>query len=489
MAEVDTSSYPKLQNANPLQSVQQLQQIQSNALGLYKQNQEIQAKNALGPIMQGAIDPTTGELDYNKAFQHMAADPRTAWMAPDFLNQAIQRKAVQADTVLKELNANKERFGMFGKTAQQLLASGDAGDRGKVLKALADMHQMNPELFPKSMYTAAISQLPVTPGLQPGQQDKNLVKYLQGVQATGMTAAENLDRTSKIVMQDIGGQIVPMVENQTAGTVAPAGGVGAIGKSLTPEQQLGSDTTMVDTGVDALGNPRMKTKTELQREVNPAGQAAPGAGSQGSGSPPGSAPAQPSLGRMKEAGPLQKKELEDFNGLGTELQKGLSAANDIMNQVATGRAELQNFNPGSGQGFMKKMAEAANAMGVDKKLVDKLAGGSLSDAQAFESTMLQLATAMMKKALEGGGRFTNLEFSSFLDTKPNVKMTRDAIEKIFKGLEVGQKLAKLQVNGYNHYRELGKNGTTVLSPAGFQQAFQPTVEQIQKGLADGSLLK
>src|SRR5262249_26890929 len=43
----------------------------------------------------------------------------------------------------------------------------------------------------------------------------------------------------------------------------------------------------------------------------------------------------------------------------------------------------------------------------------------------------QYATTQMRQFLEGGGRFTNLEFKTFNERNPNLETDPRAIEKIF----------------------------------------------------------
>jgi hypothetical protein len=84
--------------------------------------QQFAARQAIGPILQQSIDPQTGEVDYDKAFKMAAANPQTAFMAGDLLNQGIQRQQTQANITKINLENAKSHLDNIGGIATGLLS-------------------------------------------------------------------------------------------------------------------------------------------------------------------------------------------------------------------------------------------------------------------------------------------------------------------------------------------------------------------------------
>jgi len=107
-----------------------------NALGIYMQllqarnlqnqqalfQQQFEARQAIGPILQQSIDPKSGEVDYNKAFQLAAGNPQTAFLAGDLLNQGIQRQQTQANITKTNLENAKTQLDNVAGVATGLLS-------------------------------------------------------------------------------------------------------------------------------------------------------------------------------------------------------------------------------------------------------------------------------------------------------------------------------------------------------------------------------
>lgn len=99
MADQFPSAYPALdvqtQPSNPLGTVNTFAELQNrlNQNRLFQAT--FQARGALGELAQQAVDPQTGQIDYDKYGSLISQDPRTAFMAPEMLNQMAQRQVQQ----------------------------------------------------------------------------------------------------------------------------------------------------------------------------------------------------------------------------------------------------------------------------------------------------------------------------------------------------------------------------------------------------------
>ena len=66
--------------------------------------QQFRARAAMGPLAQASVDPETGQMDYNKFATLISTHPETAFMAPEVINQLVQRQLTQAQVVKTNLD-------------------------------------------------------------------------------------------------------------------------------------------------------------------------------------------------------------------------------------------------------------------------------------------------------------------------------------------------------------------------------------------------
>lgn len=91
----------------------------------------------LAPIIQANTDPTTGELNYNKAFVALASAPGTAPLAPGFLRKASEGGATVPGVALAELEKEYSRQGLIAGTVKPLLDLGANITQGDLIRAIA----------------------------------------------------------------------------------------------------------------------------------------------------------------------------------------------------------------------------------------------------------------------------------------------------------------------------------------------------------------
>lgn len=77
---------------NPLDTAAKALQLGSAAANLQTTQSTLAARKAMGPIFQRSIDPTSGEIDYNKALSLAGQDPAAAFLVPEMANTIATRE-------------------------------------------------------------------------------------------------------------------------------------------------------------------------------------------------------------------------------------------------------------------------------------------------------------------------------------------------------------------------------------------------------------
>lgn len=460
------AAYPQDTGGNPLQMMGQLAQTQ-NALNANAQfQQQFAARQALGPILQSSVN-ADGELDYNKAFVKMSADPRTAWMAPDFLAQGIQKQQIQAETALKTLEYHQKQQAGIYSAVQGLLPLGGQVTKGDIIRVATDL--VNQGTLDKKEYTGFLQTLAGVP-------DKAAPQFVKQVAFASRNADENLKAAAGAYEWHDKGNGLVLIHS------APQMGQGprlidTMAKGLTPEQQATMITQENDQG-QKIGTPQ---GAFLQKNFGwgQGGAVPPGGNLTSAGAP---SPSVPANGPAAEGAPQTPPPTAGVGGGGPptspptsgavtmapskERQEQLSQLGDYTKQMSTDSENaghlLQNivqakqlikeFKPGAGADFREEAARVIYALGGTKEDVNRMTGGgdSLATQQAFKSQMMDFALQRLKDAIKTG-KITNLEFQNVLNAKPNPNMQEDAAMALLDTAERGAKLARAQLQQYNEY--------------------------------------
>lgn len=457
--------FSKLQAPSILESAQKALALQAAAQGVQANRLQLEARGALGPILQSAIDPKTGELDYKKAFVGMAGNPATAWMAPDFLDKAVARQGTQAETFLKELDANKKQVDAVHNVYGGLLPLKNAVTRADVANGLRDEFENG--RLDKEHYLGALGQLNHYPESGPA-----LANYAKQVALRAKGASESLDKVyQNITAREQGGETVFTQESpleqgvRQVPVVGPAAKAGALPKTLTPEKKA----ELVE-GIDERGG---KVKRPYG-ELFPSSPSAAPAGSVGGGGASASGGAPATQGVRTQLSPQVEKAWEKM-GENYDKIVALGQTNQgVEYALDTAEDLLKRYTPNAAADVREKVAAGLSAIGISDDIVNKVGSGSLPAGQVFKSVMLDLATNRMKKALEGGGRFTNIEFQTFNQTKPNPNMSAQAVRELIQYYRRGIQLDKMYIRGYNHFLDQGK------SPTEFENWWQDRLDSLQE---------
>jgi len=463
---VDTSSYPTAiaPAGDPLAMIGKVLQIQGAQQALQNQQMEFKARQALGPILQQSIDPQTGELDVNKFLVHGASNPDVAWKMPEITLQMIQRQNTQADTVIKELTANKVRYGAMGDAAGALVAEAEAGAANKV--NLQNGGRGTPGITSKQI-ASTLSTMVGENGLidakdaaeiltmTAGMTDAQRFQYVKNF----ATAARGVDKTmtdiyGAIEMVNTGGSVQPVQKRPLIGQARSAGGA----MEITPTPaELNAPTQ----GVNAQGQPTIRPRVEAAPMYGGSGAQIAGSGQGapvGAGGPAanvtGLSPQEQKLAEERAKGAVEyENELTTVNTVGQENLRVLREMQDAM----------KAFKTGGGMEVRARIGALADALGFPKEVVDAAAGGNRGAIQEFQKLAVRYATQEMKTNMGSGQRFTNLDFSTFLKNNPTIDTDPRGLEKMFRFLEQGVRRAGDQQQEYQRWK-------TGWRPRGFESA-------------------
>jgi len=451
---IDTSIYSRAvaPQANPLGMIAQYAQTQNalNQNALFQQT--FRARQALGGIMQQAVDPQTGQIDYNKAAVLGSTNPATAFIMPEVINQWTQRQLTQQQTVNAALEGQLKRFNAIGNAAAGLVAKGQGSskvDLGDVISATA-------MLKGQGLLTGEDQMNFLTSiGKDPGQ----IFTRLQQVAMQAQGAEKTLSGVYGAISTPAGGYTQQGTRNVYGGTYTPLAG-GNIEHSPGPEafnapQKVvnpltGAESTAPRAAVmpmygglgSQVSSPQALTSQGWSPGMPPI-----------SGSPQGQAPSQgqgpsqaqggpstqgPGVGVPTAISPYQGEALKD---VATKYEPGLNdrvrQANQLLATMAQVKDELRDFKPGGGMSQFAELAKLAQAVGLPQSTVDQLASaskpGGLGSVQAAEKLFFGIGSQVAAQLIHnGGGRMTQTEWAQTLSKgSPNIDMDPRAVQAIF----------------------------------------------------------
>lgn len=493
-----SSTFAPITSANPLQQAGGVAGLQSQLLANQAQQQEFKARQAMGPVLQAAVDPQTGVLDPNKALLGFASHPDLAWKAPDLVKMLTENGLTTAKTANETLDAAIKRNDAISQAAAARLGSGQEITGPSIL---ADARTLvKNERITEGEFTQLAQKVMGTPE---GPMMKGL---LSGIALNSQKVLDTLKMVKPDIQRlDTGPMSIPYQNQPVTGQVnygtpvpkgmAPAQGEALVpvrterGEEWTPRGNLptsgrGSVVAPPPTTVGVGGQPGPISAALPQTSQGGGAPTQGGAPSQtpGAPAPQGKGPPPPDPLNPPQTAPMPLKSLspqieEGWKKMGADydqVQKRLTTAQSMMQAISTAENALKTYTPGAGGELRIEAAQAASALGAPQALVEKIANGKLASAQVFQSVMLDLASARMKQALEGGGRFTNTEFNAFTTSKPNPNMSPEAVRELFEHYKRGIMLDQQLVKGYNHFMKEGK------APGDFSDWWSDRLSDYQK---------
>lgn len=435
--------------SNPLAMVGQVLQIQGAQQALMNQQMEFKARQAMGPILQQSIDPQTGELDINKFLVHGAANPDVAWKMPEITLQMIQRQNTQADTVIKQLEANKVRYGAMGDAAASLVSAAEesAGKRVNLQNGGPGI----PGISNKEL-ASSLSNMVGENGLidskdaaeiltkTAGMTDQQRFDYAKRFATSALGVKDTMDKTyGAIQAHGYGGGTAFTRPNALAGTNPQVGG---LTNTPTPAEMNASTAGVVPPGQPNAGAPTINPRVSVAPMVTGSGAQVPGSG-QGSNI----------TGLSPQESALQTERAKTSN----DYESGLNDANTTGQENLRVLREMQDamkeFKSGGGMEVRQRLAQLAQGVGMPQQLVDDLAGGNRGAVAEFQKLAVRYATQEMKTNMGQAQKFTNLDFSTFLKNNPTIDTDPRGLEKMFGFLEKGVWRMGQQQEYYNRWKQ------------------------------------
>ena len=511
----DTSMYQRFlpqQQApvNPMQTLGQFQNLQvqgAQLQGQRLQNQQTQmaigARTAMGPILQQSVGPD-GQIDWNKAVVNMAQHPETAWMAGDVMNQALQRQLTQADVMGKTLANAQTKMGMIGTAVQSLAPLGTNITKGDVAEKLSTAVGQG---FPMSDAMAYLQHIAAIPDGAP------LLQHVKQMGLIAQGAAKTIDTLSGSLAQvNQGGNTQTYHNVPYTGTATQVDANGPTGNPTPsvntpdpntfykPQPQLdthGKETTG-PLGI-AVGMPAPGTVPGWTPGQTPGGPL----GQSGAGGTLGQTPTQPGFTRAQPAVPSASVMTKpptafatylDRRGPDVEYEQNLNKSVEQGQTAMQQMQEIANLLPqvrqGGGSEVRAKLAQMAQAVGVDPEKVNAITGGTGEDALGATQAMLKLYLRNAVGALGqdmGGNRKTEKEFETYIDSaSPNLDMSPGGVAKImnFTKMLLEQKVAE-QAN-YQAYQHTDIGDPVIKSAATdpYSQRFMNAPQSWQPYWAD-----
>jgi hypothetical protein len=396
---------------NPLAMVDEMAQTQGHLAQASMLNQQLAARQAIGPILMSAIDQDTGEVDWNKAFVSAARNPATAFMASELLNQGLQRKQTQLDIATKSLELESKKAGMLAESAASLLYLKDNVTKQDLARRLQE--EISNKLITPEQAMGFYDRAP--------KNGKELNHFLMQTAFQFKAQESTMNKTLGTIQNtDFGGGV-----HQP--TMTGIGGMQAVGpataETIGPKGE--KNLSVVPSPLD-----------EAARVPPPGAPAGGGVGEAGEQSPASTprgvtqlAPSPQQLDYYKGVGPMAK--------LGDQLTKEVTSSQRTMMLIEEAQKALKDFHTGPGMETRMELARVASALGLPEKYIQRLSGATgekdaLAAAQEFEKLAVQNAVQSMKEAYGSGQRYTNFEFQKFYENHPHLEMKPGAIDKIFK---------------------------------------------------------
>lgn len=266
------------------------------------------------------------------------------------------------------------------------------------------------------------------------QRDKALLHLAQEFQPSGTTQQEQTPKISTYTTP--GGDRGTTQDNPFA-----PGGMGATG----PVVKQGTPPTVVSmpTGLPATYK----------------GGGVSGGGANGAGGPQATS-----------------QDMASFGDYQANLNNRVRTASDLIPRIQQAEAALSNIKAGGGTAAYAAFARTLQAAGVPQSLVDKVAGGSLADAQEAEKYLFQTTFAGLKQSM-GGDSSRVAEFQAAEQVFPSIGTDPKATKSVLNFMRDQASRDYAEQQALNTAR---KNGT--LNPATWQGEYQ---QQLRAGKVPG----
>lgn len=371
---------------NALQSFGQFANLGRNLLEQRALGQQIQSNVAASNALRSAIDPTTGQIDYNK-FTTDLANSGVGYNLPQIQSQILQQQLTKQQLTNQQWDLLNKQNDAIRQTVGGLLARPSFGPQD-VIKSVASLVS-NGMLSPQAAANA-LSTMPTDP--------TQIRSWVMSHAAAADRGAQLLTAVKPTIEQVNSGGFTTLVPMAPL-TGQPVGTPTVIRNTMTP----GEASQTVQVFDPATGTTRLISRAQFA-----AGNAA-GGGTPVSGASPttsaSSAPgfqASPALGQEDIAKAAAKR----YNDLSQASQQAPIAINGYDRALDV----LQNTTSGPGASTGMLITGALNSFGLPV---------AKNTTENFQTLKKYLANAASQAASASGYSGSDARFDAFQAGQPN----------------------------------------------------------------------
>ena len=444
----------------------QIAGLQNQIISNSANQQQLNARQAIGQAYRNSIDPTTGQLDTNKLLSNVAQNPQAAYLAGDVASAAQQRAIQQQQLSGMQLDQAIKRSQYVGNGLQALLAKANSPQGvsgqdviGQLGSAVAD------GIMKPDEAASYISDMP--PGGAP------LAQWLQNHIVNNGNTAQALQAMygSTQTINTGPAQSVQRV-NPVTGQVTPLAG-GTFVNGMSP----GDANSPTQIGITQQGQPIMGTKQQFVDQANPQGPFGngrfPTPGQQPGGGvvtalAPADAAALPEIG---------KNSADQYNEITNQAAQIPVQKSILGNMLTALDPQGGGFKSGPGSSEMQSLIA-----GVNRAFNTNIDVNSVAAGEGFNKLSQQLSNAQV--SMLGAGSNEKLEAS--MAATPNSHLSVPGNIQIIHKLQGNQDAVQAwnsaaqnfqAKNGPASYPQFVTTMTQNFDPRAFQLHYESPEEQ------------
>lgn len=400
----------------------------ANALGALQRNrlltQEANSRQRMGELaqMHTGADGSFDSTGYVKSLLH---DPATAFMAPEVMNQFAQKGLIDANTTARNIENWKAQADVISSTAfstaQGIPNDSNPADTKSFIGKVADLASVrNPDgttAFPVDKLTGYL-----TSALQGVKTNADLRSHVLQMAQMSLRGREQMENIGTQLGLGPNGEpklyfYNKLAEGQGAGPNAPAAGAYMAGVGQGPQGPQGAPAAPAP--------------------------AAPAAQS------PGSLTLGPGTTRADQLAYMGKQ-------YWPQLVDASNQAVSLKNFLGEARALLKDYSPGRGAELRSEAArllEALPGANPSSPLIRAVAGGDVSNAQAFQKLTVAMATQWMRQANEGNSAVrSSTEWAKFQNAFPGLENDPRAIQKMYNYMDFLADMSKKKLEKFHEFQ-------------------------------------
>lgn len=401
----------------------------ANALGALQRNrllsQEANSRQRMGELaqMHTGADGSFDSTGYVKSLLH---DPATAFMAPQVMNQFAEKGLIDANTTARNIENWKAQADVISSTAfstaQGIPNDSNPADTKSFIGKVADLASVrNPDgttAFPVDKLTGYL-----TSALQGVKTNADLRQHVLQMAQMSLRGREQMENIGTQLGLGPNGEpklyfYNKLAEGQGAGGNAPA-----------------AAAYMAGVGQGQGAPPAAPAST--------ASPAAPAS------APPGSLTLGPGTARADQLAYMGKQ-------YWPQLVDASNQAVSLKNFLGEARALLKDYSPGRGAELRSEAARLLEALpGADPSspLIRAVAGGDVSNAQAFQKLTVAMATQWMRQANEGNSAVrSSTEWAKFQNAFPGLENDPRAIQKMYNYMDFLADMSKKKLEKFHEFQ-------------------------------------